>query len=413
MRTELEQRKKAITMYYYQHRSKSDICRELECTRPWLDRWLSRYQPDHVDESLRDHKSGPAAGTTCTRWTSAIRQQVIMMRRVRSQREKWPYALIGADAIHYELQALNGTEVPPARTIHNWLVQAGVVPPRTPLRKKGEPKSVPIPLVNEVNAIHQLDLKGPLYLRGSSHKYYLAVLRDRYSHRCAITVLLSREAQGIADFLVSSWQWLGLPDYLQMDNALEFRGSNRYPRSFGRIVRVAVDLGVEPLFNPPAEPWRNGGVEHHNGFLEDRLLAIEHQDVEALKKEVKACQDACNQTHRSKSLHGATPDEMIADKTLKLLHKTYQNHQKALSQDRGFVSFIRLVRKSGRITLGANDRFMVNPELAYTYVLARIDLEKKKVVISQENTVLKEYDYSTETIGAWADDDNEQMEKTM
>lgn len=109
-------------------------------------------------------------------------------------------------------------------------------------------------------------------------------------------VLPSREAQGIVNFLVSSWQWLGLPQSLQMDNALDFGGPNRYPRSFGRVVRVAVDLGLEPVFNPPREPWRNGGVERHNGFLQDRLFTIECPDLAALRQQTYTCQTACNHT---------------------------------------------------------------------------------------------------------------------
>jgi hypothetical protein len=231
-------------------------------------------------------------------------------------------------------------------------------------------------------------------------------------------VLTSREAQGITNFLVSSWQWLGLPHYLQMDNALEFRGSNGYPRSFGRVVRVAVDLGLEPVFNPPGEPWRNGGVERHNGFLQDRLLTTESRDLAALRKQTHTCQTACNHTHRSIALNGLTPDEVAAkaeaeaEAILRFPPTGYNRHQlRSLPQNKGFVSFVRLVRKSGRITLGAGDRFMVDPELAYTYVLARVDLAQKVVVISQDDILIKTYDYSADTVGAWVNDEQDETTK--
>jgi hypothetical protein len=297
------------------------------------------------------------------------------------------------------------------RTIHNWLVKANLVKHESAKSEKRESKPIPLPQAKAVNDVQQLDLKGPIYLRGSGHKYYLAVLRDRYSRRCAVDVLNSRQAQGITDFLVASWQWMGLPAYLQMDNALEFRGSNRYPRSFGRVVRVAVDLGIEPVFNPPSEPWRNGSVERYNGFLGDRLLSIECADLAALQQEARTCQDTCNQTHRLAALNGLTPNEMVETVPLRLLPASYQQHQaRSLPQDNGFVSFVRLIRKSGRITLGAKDRFMVDPDLAYTYVLARIDLADKIVVISQDDKPLKTYDFSADTVGAWAADDDDDDE---
>ena len=59
MVTELERRKQACQMYYYQKVSKAEICRRLDCSRPWLDRWLNRYHPDRVDESLSSRKAGP------------------------------------------------------------------------------------------------------------------------------------------------------------------------------------------------------------------------------------------------------------------------------------------------------------------------------------------------------------------
>ena len=196
------------------------------------------------------------------------------------------------------------------------------------------------------------------------------------------------------------------------DNALEFRGSNRYPRSFGRLVRVASDLGVEAVFNPPREPWRNGGVEWYNGFLDERLLQIEFADSDALRREAQICQDTCNRTHRLSVLGGSTPDEVAAKTPLRLLPVSYTRHQaRSLPQNEGFVSFVRLVRKSGRITLGVGDRFMVDPRLAYTYVLARVDLARQIVVISQDGEEIETYDYSADTVGAWASDLDEFVEE--
>jgi putative transposase len=410
MQNELARRKEAVQLYYYQHLTKSVIQRRLGCTANWLNRWLSRYDPDDVDGSLHNRRAGPAA--TLSPWSPAIRERVIAMRKARVNGTLGPYALIGAAAIHYELQALGSAELPPIRTIHRWLVAADLVSPPESEISETERKAIPLPAATAVNRVQQLDLKGPLYLRGSSHKYYLASLRDRYSRRCAIEALASRAAQGIVDFLVASWQWLGLPDYLQLDNALEFRGSNRYPRSFGRVVRVALGLDIEPVFNPPFEPWRNGCVERHNGFLDDRLLAVECADFAALRQEAHTCQKACNQTHRLTVLAGHTPNEVAQTAPVRLLATDYQRYQETrLPQDHGWVSFVRLVRKSGRITLVAKDRFMVDPDLAYTYVLARVDIANQTVTISQEDKVLKTYDFSPDTVGQFAADTPEAATK--
>jgi hypothetical protein len=403
MCNELEVRKRAMLLYHGQHLSKTEICQQVERSRPWLDRWIDRYDPSDVDGSLQDHANGPKVGHSV--WSAEIRQLVIEMRRMRSQGKQWRYAFVGAEAIHLELQALHSPEVPPVRTIHEWFVQAGLIGHKAQRPRNHVSKPIPLPKADAVNRVQQMDLVGPIYLEGSGTKYYLIVLRDRYSHRCAIDVLEGRGADGIVEFLVASWQWMGLPDYLQIDNALEFRGSNRYPRSFGRVVRVAVDLGVEPIFNPPHEPWRNGGVEWFNGFLRTRLLTIPFPDSAALRAETQHCQDTCNQTHRLQDHNALTPNELVALVNRRLPPTGYDRHRtKALPQDQGFVSFVRLVRKSGRITLGAGDRFMVDPELAYHYVLARVDLTKKLVTISHNDQKIRAYDFSSGTVGAWAGD---------
>lgn len=403
----LKERKQAMLMYHVEHFSKAEICRRLQRSRPWLDRWLERYDPGDVEGSLKDQKSGPKNGNRI--WSTAIRQKVIKMRKNRSQEAQWRYAFIGAEAIHLELKALGSPEVPPARTIHRWFVEEGLVDSTDQSEEEKESKPIPLPEADAVNRVQQLDLKGPVYLEGSSTKHYLVVLRDRYSRRCAIDVLKSRKAEGIVDFLVANWHWLGLPEYLQVDNALEFRGSNRYPRSFGKLVRVAIDVDIEPIFNPPREPWRNGGIEWFNGFLDRRLLEVRFEDVEAFQAETQVCQDQCNQTHRLAEHNGSTPNEIAAKTDLRLLPQNYSHHQsKKLPQDHGFVSFVRLVRKSGRITLGAGDRFMVDSELAYQYVLARVDLDKKQVRITHSDQEIQTYDFSADTVGQWAMDESKE-----
>lgn len=48
-----------------------------------------------------------------------------------------------------------------------------------------------------------------------------------------------------------SWEIMWIPYFLQLDNQLSFRGSNRDLRSFGQVVIL---LGVEPIFIPLSEP---------------------------------------------------------------------------------------------------------------------------------------------------------------
>ena len=62
------------------------------CSRSWLDRWLNRYDPDWVENSLSDRKVGPKQ--VCNPWSDEVRQQVLEMRRLRTQLHLRPLELV-------------------------------------------------------------------------------------------------------------------------------------------------------------------------------------------------------------------------------------------------------------------------------------------------------------------------------
>lgn len=375
--------------------TKSKISRDLGKSRKWLNYWLARYGPDNPIASLQNRSSAPHPPHQV--WSDDIKQQVLHSRHLRmsAQLPTYEYALIGAEAIHFELKALGLTRVPPIRTIHAWIKQAGLLRPQLAHEEKRESTAnYPAPSCEAINTVHQLDLKGPLYLENSSQKYYLLALRDYRSKAVALSVATNRKAQTMANFLVSAWQRLGQPKTLQMDNGLEFRGSNRYPRSFGKVVHLCADVGVEPLFIPPREPWRNGLIENLNGQAQRLLLNRDHfTDYTQLQTGVGKLETAINTTHRLTALEGKTPDEFRANHPIRMLPPDYDRHQQNYTFDKGTVAFIRLVRKSGRITLHADDKFDIDPDLAWQYVLARVNVSNKKLHIYHRGQLIKSFDY--------------------
>ncbi len=394
MDNETAWRKEAIRRFL-SGETKVSIGRAVGKSRDWVSYWVARYDPDDPDGSLRNRSSAPKQPHR--EWPEEVVQQALHSRRLRTAAEQpgYEYALVGAEAIHYELRELGIVPAPPVRTIHYWLKQAGLVQPaQREAPQDNESKPYPMPLRDEVNDLHQIDLKGPLYLAGSAQKHYVLALRDFRSKGVALSAAQNRQAQTIVDFLVAAWQRRGLPKVLQMDNAMEFRGSNRYPRSFGKVVRLCLNLGVEPLFIPQYEPWRNGFIENFNGLLARLLLNHDHfDDVNALQTGGRQLEQAVNTTHRLAALDGKTPDEFIASKDVRLLAADYDKHQRDLKLLKGTIAFIRLVRKSGRITLCADDKFDINPNLKWQYVLARIDVAAQQLSIYYQGELIKMFDY--------------------
>ena len=245
-----------------------------------------------------------------------------------------------------------------------------------------------------VNDVQELDFKGPLYLKDHSHKYYLVTLRDKMSKKTALRALANKGMDAILDFLVSAWQKMGCPKRLKMDNCLDFRGSNLYPRSPSKLVRVCLDLGVQPIFIPLREPWRNGVVENLNGLLDRFLFRLQTFETEKqLHKAVQRLETAINTTHRLPALQGKTPGEFATNARLRYPPAHYDWRTHNLRLVKGNVTFIRLVRKSGRITLTAKDKFFLGKKYKWQYVMAVVDVAKKKLNIIWQGRHIKSFDY--------------------
>ncbi len=223
-------------------------------------------------------------------------------------------------------------------------------------------------------------MKGPFYLKNSSQKYYLIVLRDVFGKKVALRALKEKEMEQIIDLLVTTWQKIGLPKFLQMDNGLEFRGSNAYPRSLSRLMRACLDVKVQPVFIPKGEPWRNGVIENLNGLIQRLLLKAKvFKNEKQLFKEAQKLETCINATHQLPALNGKTPNEFSAKAALRFLSSGYNWRKRNLQKVKGKVTFIRLARKSGRITLNADDKFFVGKKYKWQYVQAIVNVQKKQL----------------------------------
>jgi len=391
MKTEIKLRQQAVALYL-QGWKKSEIARKVKRSRPWVQRWIHRYRPEDPTVSLQDHSRAPKQRRGA--YSEWIKRMVLQSRveRELGKREKYQYALIGAQAIYYELRELHVSPLPSPRTIHLWLKQAGRI--RVRRSQKAPNPTYPVLPCKAVNDVQELDFKGPFYLKDRSHKYYLVALRDKISKKSALRALSNKGMDAILDFLVSAWQTMGCPKRLKMDNCLDFRGSNRHPRSPSKLMRVCLDLGVQPVFIPLREPWRNGVVENLNGLLNRFLLRLQTFETEKqLYKAVQRLEKTINTTHRLPALQGRTPQEFAANARLRHPPDCYDWRTRDLRLLKGNVTFVRFVRKSGRITVTANDKFLIGKKYKWHYVMAVVDLAKKKLNVICQGKHIRSFDY--------------------
>jgi len=94
---------------------------------------------------------------------------------------------------------------------------------------------------------------------------------DVYTNQANLEQYESKGAESIISFVIADWKAFGIPRYLQLDNEAAFRGSLYHPRTFGKFSRFCLNFGVEIVFIPFNEPWRNAHIESFNSRFDDLL----------------------------------------------------------------------------------------------------------------------------------------------
>jgi len=269
----------------------SYIYRSFNKTKRWFYFWLSRYDPK--DENwYKDKPKTPKVSPNKT-----PKQIETLVCNIRDKLVKTKYAQIGALAIQWELKKLGIANVP-IWTINRIIKRNNLVKEPEIYEKRN--KLYPKVKVTLPNTVHQFDLIGPRYIgKGKANKFFSFNLIDVFSNAVKIKPYLGKKDIFATDFLVSAWQKIGIPKYLQVDNELSLKGSNRHPRTFGDVIKLCLYVGVEIIFIPEAEPWRQGVIEKFNDVYDKTFFRRQHfSNFEHLNKESYVFENFHNNNHR-------------------------------------------------------------------------------------------------------------------
>lgn len=295
MTNEYEQRQEAVRRYLCGEKV-SKIARSLAKSRKWVYHWINRFKQKkdaanwYIDESK-------APKTAAKKIPDQTERQILLIRK-ELMHEKM--AQFGAISIQYECERRGIRPVPDVWTINRAIAKHG-------LNKKVPAHKTPKDYPDLFWHTHQMDLVGPRYIKGDG-KFYSVNLIDTTTHNCYIKAVRTKSSDGILGALAAFWKTHGMPDALQMDNELAFRGSNRYPRSFGKVVRFALGQGVAVVFIPVAEPWRNGIIEKFNHTYQQKFLrAYTFENLEKLTGQEQAFIIFHDSKHRYSSQGHKTP----------------------------------------------------------------------------------------------------------
>jgi transposase InsO family protein len=390
MHDELSARQRAISLRLAGQPVKR-ICAALGRCEAWFHKWWRRYL-----------EAGPEGLYDLTRANHHVAQHIspeleraIVSIRRRLQAHATPatrYSLTGATAIRAELKALDIRPLPCERTVERVLQRNGLTAPRVRLAPLLPRQDYPGPQARASNELHEVDLVGPFYLKGSGHRYYVWVGKDAFDGAVCLRLAGSRRMEEVLAFLGECWKDLGRPGQVQFDNARELAGWGPAARALSRVIRLCLRFGVGPVFIPAGEPQFNGSVENFNGWFQEPLFDRHFKRPGDLRRELARLQEAVNTQHAHPRLHGQTPAQHRRGLRLQKLPANFEVPTGRLPLTVGRVTFIRRVSGAGTVTV-LSQVFRVGKRQRGLYLRLVVDTGRGWLTAYLNGRVLKRWPY--------------------
>ncbi len=362
----------------------SQVAKELAKSKAWVCKWFRRYKENPTGNWFEELSRRP---NTVNRQTQTTIEDQISQIRQQLQQNK--YSQQGALSIQYVFKQLN-LPIPPIWTINRVLKRNNLIG-QAPKHKKV--KVYPEHYIS----VQQIDFVGPRYIKNDGRFYSLNII-DVPTHMAGVYPSRSMTGEDALKGVVQFWKNFGIPDCIQLDNALSFRGSNKHPRSLNRFLRFVISRGVVPLFIPKGEPWRNGVIERFNNTFDKKFLRSQSfENFEILCQEAPHFMAFHNTTHRYTCLKGKTPQQVFEDSRLASLQLSVQfEPAEKIPLESGCILFVFFVRSDCQIEV-LGTKLKVNPILQYSYITARINIDTHTITVERDNEIYHLFPFNMPT----------------
>jgi putative transposase len=372
-------------------RTVPDICRALGRSEAWFHKWWRRYL-EFGAEGLFDLTR--ASHHVASRIPPELERAILSVRR-RLEAQTGPgarYRLIGATAILAELQALHVPRLPSLRTIDRVLQRHGITLPRLRRPRLLPRQAYPAPKAEQSNALHEVDLVGPLYLKGRSQRHYIWVCKDAFDGAVCLRLADSRPMGEVLTFLGECWKALGRPRQVQFDNARELAGWGPGAKHLSRVIRLCLYFGVVAIFIPPGEPQYNGSAENFNGWFQPRLMRRRFRRPGDLRRELAVLEEAVNTQHAHARLGGRTPAQHRRGLRLQKLPPRFVVPTYPLPLAAGRVIFTRRVGPKGFVEV-LSQSYRIGQRHHGRYVKLVLDTQRGHLTAYLDGRVVRRWPY--------------------
>ena len=345
MPTLLEERHAAIHLLRAGH-AVAEVAQQLNRTARWVRKWRKRFEEEGwrglEDRSRAPHKHG-------TRFPDSLRQAIA---RARSELEAEAargsgLKYIGGLAVRTRLKAKQVKPLPSVPTIERVLSEKGMTRPyrSKPCQEIEYPRLRP----NDPHQLCQIDIV-PHFLTGGERVACFNAL-DVVSRYPTGRAYARRRSQDAVDFLIHTWQTLGIARYTQVDNESCFSGGFTHRHVLGKVVRLALHVGTELVFSPVRHPESNGFIERFHQDYDRHVWEDTYLDSrDTVQTQADHFFGLYRHSRHHTALNEQTPHEVHHRTTPHLLAPDFHLPAQKLALREGRIHFMRRVRADGTIS---------------------------------------------------------------
>ncbi len=374
--TEQDVRREAIRRHL-QGEKPRDICRDLGRSLSWLDKWWAEYQQNPETE-FADHSRAPHTSPQQT--PRSVERAIVVTRRTleAARTPDTKYGLIGAHAIHTHLERLGVEPVPSDPTIQRILARHRLT---HPVGAGKDSAYYPWPVAWAVNAIQATDIITRYVYGGEEIDNFHTI--DLYSQAAHLTQHADKSSATTCLHLVQTWANLGLPLMHQLDNEAAFCGGHTHPRVIGRVVRLCLFCGIEPIFTPFYEAKRNYQIEtFHSVWVAGFWSRAEFTGLAHVQAEAPTFARWYHTVYQPPALQGKTPAQMRYGVPIRRLTADLQRciPSGRLPITAGRIHFMRKVDTTGHIEF-LNETWLVGSKWVGEYVRATVSTAQQTLTV--------------------------------
>lgn len=329
--------------------------------------WVARARGLRLDRvDFSDHP--PGARRAVNRTSSDLEPLILRIRK--DLQEHSVLGEHGDQAIRRVLLEQSVKDCPAARTIGRILERHGLLDGRLRVRRPPPAKGWFLPDVAARQAeLDSFDMVTDLIIEGGTPVTVLNAM-SLHGGLAASWPDTRITARIVVPALLEHWRSVGLPHYAKFDNDLVFQGAHQWADSFGRVVRVCLQLGVVPVFTPVRETGFQAELEAFNGRWQ-RLVwrRHHHADLPQLRQRSAAFIEALR-TRLASRIEAAPPRRAMPE-------EFKVDYRRALD---GRLIFIRRTNDRGAVQC-LGHQWMADEHWVRRLTRIEVDLDAGKVSI--------------------------------